>query len=192
MNATADTDPLPCEVDTWNKNGESYIWVGVPEIPVGGTTITMYWYLGDGMAAPPVDSTAVWTNDYIGVWHMNEADKGAATVVDSSGHMNGVGHAKSIVGDGIFGKARGRNEERVNGPTMTVQPYAELNALVPTFTVSGWLKSTLQTPYYSYIFSRKSSDGYASWGAQWRGSGGNASKLAISILMVLLLEQRRR
>ena len=179
MNATADTDPLPCEVDTWNKNGESYIWVGVPEIPVGGTTITMYWYLGDGMAAPPVDSTAVWTNDYIGVWHMNEADKGAATVVDSSGHMNGVGHAKSIVGDGIFGKARGRNEERVNGPTMTVQPYAELNALVPTFTVSGWLKSTLQTPYYSYIFSRKSSDGYASWGAQWRGSGGNASKLAI-------------
>ena len=179
MNATADTDPLPCEVDTWNKNGESYIWVGVPEIPVGGTTITMYWYLGDGMAAPPVDSTAVWTNDYIGVWHMNEADKGAATVVDSSGHMNGVGHARSIVGDGIFGKARGRNEERVNGPTMTVQPYAELDALVPTFTVSGWLKSTLQTPYYSYIFSRKSSDGYASWGAQWRGSGGNASKLAI-------------
>lgn len=179
MNATADTDPLSHEVDTWSINGESYIWVCVPEIPAGGTTITMYWYLGDGMAAPPVDSTAVWTNDYIGVWHMNEADKGAATVVDSSGHMNGVGHAKSIVGDGIFGKARGRNEEKVNGPTMTVQPYAELNALVPTFTVSGWLKSTLQTPFYSYIFSRKSSDDYASWGAQWRGSNGNASKLAI-------------
>ena len=65
--------PLPHEVDTWDENGESLVWVKIPSTALG-TTITMY-YGSD--TASSVDSTDVWT-DYVGVWHFAAATADAA------------------------------------------------------------------------------------------------------------------
>ena len=173
---------LPYEVDTWDTSGESLVWLKLKSLPAAGISVTMYWNLISGKIAPAdavYSPTKVWS-DYVGVWHLSETAAGAVVVKDASGHKDGTGHARSIVTNGLFCAARGRNEEKVNGPTMTVPRYNEMDALVNgSFTVSGWLMSTLDTPYYSYIFSRKSADNTPAWGAQWRGGGGNADMLAI-------------
>ena len=63
---------LPFEVDTWNPEGESLIWVSVPKFSAD-TTLTLQWTV-DGHSRPSVpEATEVWSRaNYVGVWHMNE------------------------------------------------------------------------------------------------------------------------
>ena len=63
---------LPFEVDTWNPEGESLLWVSVPKFSAD-TTLTLQWTV-DGHSRPAVPAaTEVWSRaNYIGVWHMNE------------------------------------------------------------------------------------------------------------------------
>jgi len=59
---------LAHEIETFDTAGESFIWVKVPNV-TSGETFTMKW--GDTGGAPP-DPTGVWSNGYIGVYHLNE------------------------------------------------------------------------------------------------------------------------
>ncbi len=81
--ADANGNLLFSDVDTWNTNGVSLVWVKVPSLNAG-TKITAYY--GWNMA-PAVDATAVWANGYLGVWHMNGGlgDSGYVTLVDATG-----------------------------------------------------------------------------------------------------------
>ena len=59
---------IPHEVDTWNPNGVSTVWVKVPSL-TASTKITAHY----GCALPVVvDSSKVWSNGYVGVWHLGE------------------------------------------------------------------------------------------------------------------------
>ncbi len=60
---------LASEVDTWNPDGESLVWVKVPSL-CADTVITAYY---GNEFAPVVDPKAVWSNGYAGVWHLNES-----------------------------------------------------------------------------------------------------------------------
>ena len=168
---------LPYDVDTWDESGESLIWVKLVEVPKDGIMpVTMYWNLREGQVAPENTPTDVWS-DYVGVWHMSEtnnvsgANKGAVTVKDSSGHKNGTGHASSLVADGKFGKARGRNVVGDKGPAVTVPVYEELDALTNgAFTVSGWVKPSTLKVDWAYLFARKNQDGYNGWAASFSGN----------------------
>ncbi len=76
---------LASEIDTWNTNGESLVWVSVPELNKR-TVITACY----GNANPPaVTPTDVWTNGYVGVWHMNAAE-GARTQHDATANIKHV------------------------------------------------------------------------------------------------------
>ena len=78
----ADDNLLPCEVDTWDPNGESLIWVSVPEL-TKDTVITVRYGSAE---APAVTATDVWTNGYVAVWHMG-AEEGSRSQSDAT--MNG-------------------------------------------------------------------------------------------------------
>ena len=70
---------LASEVDTWNSNGVSYVWVSVPSLTTA-TKITGYY----GNAAPhPVTASDVWTNGFNAVWHLGE---NAAPLAESTGN----------------------------------------------------------------------------------------------------------
>ena len=70
---------LPCEVEDWNPEGESLVWVKVPTL-AAGTRITAYygWNL-----APVVESTDVWDEHFLAVWHM-DAEEGSLSQMDST------------------------------------------------------------------------------------------------------------
>ena len=62
-------DILPCEVDTWNTDGESLVWVKVPSLSTNATITAYYGCVLPGDISP----SDVWSQDYVGVWHLGES-----------------------------------------------------------------------------------------------------------------------
>lgn len=85
--ADAAGNSLDYEIDTWDPDGTSLVWVSVPAIS-GNTTRLFAYYKADAAATlPAVDPTAVWSSaGYVGVWHMNAVDATDGSVADSSGN----------------------------------------------------------------------------------------------------------
>ena len=138
---------LPSEVDTWNPDGESLVWVSVPELN-SDTVITVKY---GNAAAPEVTPTDVWTNGYVGVWHMNAAE-GTFTQTDSTTTgKNLAPHASYRAGIlcGVEGAVGAAAELGRNGVT-TGAFYVSDNGGVldgfPAMTLEAW---TFQTNYSS-------------------------------------------
>ena len=92
---------LQSEVDTWNPNGESLVWVKVPSLS-SETVLTAYY----GCILPgEVTPSEVWSEGYVGVWHLGES---ALPLVESSGvstPFNGsYNHTETL---GVAGKVGG-------------------------------------------------------------------------------------
>ena len=68
-----DGTPLPHDVDTWNTNGNSYVWVRIPSL-VNGLVFKLHY----GGSPRTSSAQSVWTG-YTGVWHMNETGDEAET-----------------------------------------------------------------------------------------------------------------
>ena len=74
------------EIDTWNTNGESFVWVKVPALSGTATAFTMYYGAADPTALPTVDPRSVWTaTGHRAVWHFAaDATESAQGLVPSS------------------------------------------------------------------------------------------------------------
>lgn len=57
---------LPSEVDCWDTNGTSCVWVKVPSLNANTKIVGHYGWA----PAPDVDATAVWDSGYAAVWHL--------------------------------------------------------------------------------------------------------------------------
>ena len=158
--------PLAYDIDIWNTNGESLVWVKVPRA-ADGTKVIFYWSLiKDGKSAPENHPEDVWS-DYAGVWHMNDAKD------SSTNNATGVmGPSASVTDSGLFGRAIGATVTGVNGALITVETNAAINALADSgFTVSGWVSLNTLNADWAYLFSKKLADGTDAWGLQFRGDG---------------------
>ena len=77
---------LASEIDTWNTNGESLVWVKVPSLSAN-TKITAYY----GCALPgDITTSEVWSQDYVGVWHLGES---TLPLKESSGVSTSFSHS---------------------------------------------------------------------------------------------------
>ena len=76
---------IPYEVEEWDTNGASCVWVQVPQLEgTGADSIRAYW--GNSEAVHPPSYTtngAVWSENYLAVWHMTGS---ATNPVDSTSH----------------------------------------------------------------------------------------------------------
>ena len=133
---------LDYDVEAWDTNGVSLVWVKVPSL-ARGTKFTMYY---GGTPADEVKAIRAWSADYVGVWHMAEAD---GDVSDASGNglaasPNGSGAAYSVAGEGVFGKGRFNTSVRNKGTgrSMLCVSDSYLLDLGSDFTMSGWVKMT--------------------------------------------------
>ena len=64
-----DNTQLAYEINTWNPSGTSTVWVRVPSLnTTGGDSFYMYW--NNPAATDAQNAAQVWSNGYVGVWHM--------------------------------------------------------------------------------------------------------------------------
>ena len=171
---------IPHEIDTWNKNGQSLIWVRIPEM-VNGTTFTMCYR--SPLLEPMPDAGNVFEK-YVGVWHMNETANGVVNVADSTtNNLPGETHALSSAdGNGRIGGGR-----RVAQAPGSSSSYGRIivfdhddilrTGVGNVFTFSGWYKLAATPPKWSYLVARKSEDADRGWGIQYEEN--DTSKLRV-------------
>ena len=149
----AGNNVLEREIDTWNPDGSSYIWVKIPSL-AAGMEITMHW--GDAAKAQPAANTAVWTG-FAGVWHMGKAS-GAETEPDATGHeldatphasvhTDAGGNADLMIAaeDGIVGGSRVNTTANNIANALIVPDYKNQLDDFYKFTIGGWFYQTV--PY---------------------------------------------
>ena len=145
---------IPHEVDVWDTNGTSLVWVRVPSV-TAETTFTMYY---DGASDAESAPSDVWTvAGYVGVWHMDEAD---GAVADATGHGLAATPASNATvsvrytrtADVPVGHAR---ETGVSGTKgyLSIPSYDSFN-VGDAFTMSGWVRLQTRTGN-PRLFSRK-------------------------------------
>ena len=123
----ADGSLLPYEIDTWNTDGESLVWVLLPDYRDGATFTVRY---GAPFANTPIPSTNIWA-EYKGVWHMNSVDPADASASGNGGTAAG----SAAVAAGPFGTALSLLTANDFVSCGTALPNSSLAA---GFTVQGW------------------------------------------------------
>ena len=148
---------LSYEIETWNPSGRSTIWVKVPQIDASSNTDSIWMYYGNTTAPAAQNPTAVWSNGYVGVWHMNGNPAGTLAIQDSTasnkdGTSIGMDATNEI--NGPIGGAlnfNGTNEAiRINSTGS--DPLAiDGNQM----TIESWANSTGSTGNWETIINRR-------------------------------------
>ena len=152
--ADADGNLLCHEVDTWNTNGESCVWVRVPRLSGTATAVTLYY---GGAPVQSVDPRLVWgPSDYKGVWHFSGsyADSSTNALPMRDRHqVNSQNPAPSYTAAGPVGTAYSSPGDSFVQTTNDVRWAAHGNKL----SLSGWVKAeSWGSSVYGRIMSTKS------------------------------------
>ena len=174
MFTDADNNPIPFEIDTWDAEGTSLVWVSVPELKKG-TSVRMYY--GNGANSAGID--VVGWQGYAGVWHMGEAGGTACDSTTNGLDAVAVQNARAkpedlvAVADGAVGAAR-VNQARTtfydlddhwgadNRRNYLSAPLGQDLDLRSRFSFSGWFRTTGYTEGGETVVNKRAS-GY-NWG----------------------------
>lgn len=138
--------PIPYEINQWNTNGVSSVWVNVPSISATNDFIWAYW--GNPLATNPPDYTtngAVWPN-YDLVWHLEQDGFPYADSTLNDPATAGVAPAQvpGVVGEG----------QEFNGSS-TCLDAGVVNNLNNAFTLSAWVNIPYGTANCQTIFANQ-------------------------------------
>ncbi len=158
---------LACDIELWDTNGTSLVWVKIPEL--SGTDTKFYMFWGSGAAAERPASTEVWS-EYVAVWHMNSYDPETG-VRDETGHGWNVtniynsttGYSVTTLTNSPFcGNALNltRGLECANYDDYMRHPT---NCLPDSLTISCWFKKPDGVGSYQSIMRKFGNYGSASW-----------------------------
>ncbi len=176
----SDGNILAHEFDTWDPAGESIVWVKVP-LYAKGMSITMCWgELVDKTAPAARDPKEVWA-EYVGVWHMDDAEDakngGVGTFGTNTSEYNGpIGKArgnKSNSGGAILSATNRESIDAMNTLNGNTDPESgdERGAHSKTFTASFWVYLTGNSSANAMIISRKTSTSDQDrWGLSFRSA----------------------
>lgn len=156
----------PHEIDEWHTDGESLVWVKLPQM-VNGTKFKMAYGNSKLITLNSQLATHEVWRDYAGVWHMNE-DSGTAYDSTANGldaqPETGTNKTVNIQSEmmaydvGVVGRARQNeisdvNETKGCGNYLLTPSYDALG-LGGQFIVSGWFRAE-QVVNYPRMISRK-------------------------------------
>lgn len=158
--------PLDYEIDMWNPDGETTVWVKVPQI-AAGTVLTVYYKGAKNTDNVPNN---VWSL-FLGVWHFNETSvNGTVTnVYEATGNsaLTGYDTPRTTSVDGRFGLARQPRDSNYgnSGVGGVFLPAMTLNG---KFAISGWFN--IRNAVYPTFFSTKKEYGDSGFNYFIRGT----------------------
>ena len=166
--ALADGTVLAHEVDYWDAEGESAVWVKVPEL-TSNTVIRAYWGLrADGGLDYP--ATETW-KDYLGVWHFSEESGNARdSSVNGYDTDNGGGTVSNV--NAKVGLSRNISTTALNtGVTNLADPEsAKPISDIAKFAVSGWMHSTVDIANWPSFFLKGTGSPRTGWYVEFEKS----------------------
>ncbi|NLB54970.1 MAG: DUF2341 domain-containing protein, partial [Lentisphaerae bacterium] len=122
--------PLDFEVEAWDLEGKSYVWVRVPEL-TSSTIVYALWGKEDAVAPTCTTNGSVWVANFTGVWHLSE-DSGI-TAYDSLANMHPGTIMCSTVTLGTSGKIANADEFSGKRGHVRTEPVHDT-----TVTISAW------------------------------------------------------
>jgi len=145
---------LNYEIDTWNTNGLSCVWVQVPTLASSNDYIWAYYGSPTYATAPAPFTTngATWANGYQGVFHMNQTNVVDSSCVMANGSSFGNTNASGWIGTGQgFGSG---TQTCINaGPYIALpSSYTGYSNFPNGLTLSAWIYPTIINKYQHFIF----------------------------------------
>ncbi len=123
---------LNYQVEKWDTNGSSYVWVQVPRLTDSNTQICAFWGKSGQTIPAYTTNGATWSNGYVAVWHMSETN-----AQDSTSNRY---HCTSVANQATPGLADGAQNFTDSSSYMV----ALTSFSNTTLTIEGWVKhSTL-------------------------------------------------
>jgi len=92
---------LAHEIERWDEGGTCIIWVKVPRIEASSNQDFIWMYYGEPDAADAQDVDAVWSNGYVGVWHMDGDPSGTPEGIPDSSPSAKHGTAINMLADDL-------------------------------------------------------------------------------------------
>jgi len=129
-----------------NTTGKLVAWVKIPTLSSSVDT-TIYMYYGNASAPNQQNPSDVWSNGYVGVWHLGETSD---IFYDSKGNYNGTASNITYAQLGKIGKAA---EWNGNNSRINVGDVTQLNS-VSEFSLSFWMNQDVLDEY-DFIFSKR-------------------------------------
>jgi len=132
--ADAEGNLLAHEIDTWNPDGESAVWVKLPSM-TKGTTLRVYWKAGES-TLPEVTASDVW-NKYLVVLHGKDYANSAASGLACSAGSTTSADITSKIGGAAFGIAQNKLGIQIANPILNGKTTTDNGV-----TFSGWFRPT--------------------------------------------------
>lgn len=185
---TASGTPLQYEIERWNTNATSTIWVKIPSIatttwpaglPIQASSTYIWMYYGNSSTTSNATTTGVWDSNYMGVWHMSNQTSGAGAFKDSAGvAQNGTGNGSLVLASttGMFGGAWQFDRTTTY---VSIANHADLNP--SSLTISGWWYRTGGSADGGFAGKWSSSTGYLLWSGSVCCTPGIDNEMVVSI-----------
>ncbi|MEM7393704.1 MAG: hypothetical protein AAF492_15270, partial [Verrucomicrobiota bacterium] len=162
---------LNYEIDTWDTNGISYIWVQIPLLFFNDYHVWVTWGIDPWTNQPAYTTNgATWSEKYVGVWHMHDTDPKDASGQGNDGVGQNVGTNSGFVGQGIQFDANDNSIVRV---TQNHKLPILHHATNRQFTFEGWVKGPKQHSHRYFSMGNSTNDtmhyGYITGGYSGRG-----------------------
>lgn len=150
------SNALPFEIDEWDTNGTSLVWVRVSALSGPGDSIWAWW--GNAAATNlPASSTdgEVWSDNYALVWHLQDTNFPYADSTHGYPGVDGTapGTAPGVIGDGA--------NFPIGSPSYITPGNVSLSN---AFTLSAWVNVTNAANNIQTIWASKAggvSNGFA-------------------------------
>ncbi len=68
------TNELNYQIEKWDTNGSSYVWVQVPRLVNTNSYVWAFWGKNGQTIPAYTTNGATWSEGYLGVWHMSETN----------------------------------------------------------------------------------------------------------------------
>ena len=172
---------LDYEIDFWNTNGQSAIWVSLPVLSGKATKFKAYWLAVPTYTLPAVHPTNVWTSaGYVGVWHLTQRIGNYALTAyypDSTGRGS---HILNPTKDEKWLAPNATNDVAFNANGTPWYPGGARGNAINTgdwnfsqtgYSVETWLTTGLYADRNAYMFADASTTNYGAE-AQWTPANG--------------------
>ncbi len=154
------TNELPYEIERWNTNGTSLVWVRVSEL-TNNAGIVAYWRNATATVQPSYTTNGdVWANGYAGVWHLPDGVTLRGTD-STAGRNSGTPRSGAVAVEGRIGGG-GRFDGTFNA-YVGVGPFNPLPGGLGT--VSIWFNLDANSvAKNNYLIAKGDDNGTVSWG----------------------------